>query len=605
MSKRLKIHRSAVSLSTAVVMLNSILSMSAHAAGMSEFRISSNKSSVKAGEQVDVTVGLTPDTNGVSGFTLCLHYDPNEVSVYVPSSNEGGFGGDKAFTVVTNYNYSQGIVKIVGVDMEGDNITYDSILAKARFTVLDGAQGDIDYWLEVENIVRWDGDSYEYTSYSAPSASSPYSVDVETAPEPAVTETSPVTTAEELPVLPDIEFTAPEVPAVTEAPEQVTEIITETEEPIVISEETQQSEWYYDDPEPLETFDTEYTEPEYVEEITETYYDEPEYYCPEEIRSFDEPVFTYYKDPSDEDYTEEPVQYGFNASDYITDCTVSYDIKVYVSSTGYLNGVVGMDTDFGWDCAEYLMSEGGEQCWVYEDYDPNVSEDTVYMQVYYLSDYAGFDITGIEFVPRGEWYVPDETVEEVYEQPDVPVTYEVCENSSEEVYTDVDYLNYLAQADTPDESEYTAEPAEESVEESVTEEVSAPEVVAEEPSSTEEVSSVPESSAAPESTASPESKSADVSSEAEITKAPMREEIEPASTTGETSGASTPEKVLDKVDKAQDQAENKAASNSNPNTGSTGDIGRKMFKVIYYASIAYLVYAVFGLIYNRKRSDFN
>lgn len=599
MDKRLKISRKAVSLSTAVVLLNSILSVSANAAGRSEFTLSADKSSVRAGDTVDVTVGLSPDAEGASGFTVCLHYDPNEVSVYVPASKENGFGGDGDFTVITNYNYSQGVVKIVGVDLNGGNITSDSVLAKARFTVLDGARGDLDYWLEVENIVRWDGGSYEYVSFSAPNENSPYSVDVEPSAEPVVTQTQAQTNPEpesaELAEIP----TSFELPPVTEAPEPVAEEVTETEE-TYISEETEQSEWYYEEPEP--SAESEYTEP-----VTEAVYTEvPEYTPPEVPQTFGEPVFSYFKDPSDENYTEDTVQYGFNAWDYITDTDISYDIKVYVSSTGYLNGVVGTDTDFGWDCAQYVIPDGGEQCWVYEDYDPKVSEQTVYLQVYYLSDYCGFDITGIEFIPRnGEWYVPEEIPESVtdqaFEEPacEVYAEPEVTVNEEEQVFVDEEYLTLLTDADVSAEPVY----APESTAESYAGEIPSSE-------STAEFSAAADTSSSPESLAessseivstAAESKASEASSSVETTSAPMREEVKPVISTGADTTASTPEKVLDKVDEASKQAENKSAGNANPNTGSAGDFGRKIFKGVYYASTAYLVYVIFALVYNRKK----
>ena len=83
--KKLKVCKPALAASTAFLMISSIVSMAASASGTNEIKLRLDKTSANVGDTINLTASIAPDKTGVAGFTLNVHFDPKDVSLYIPS----------------------------------------------------------------------------------------------------------------------------------------------------------------------------------------------------------------------------------------------------------------------------------------------------------------------------------------------------------------------------------------------------------------------------------------------------------------------------------------------------------------------------------------
>lgn len=409
---KLKVNKIALSLATAVLMVTSLLSTVGSASAVNEVTISADKSSAKPGDSINVTVGYIPNDVGAAGFTVNLHYDQEKVEVYLPSESEleTTYNVNSQFSVITNYNASEGTVRIVGANLMSTNIKSATNLALATFTVKEGAVGDMDFWVEVDTMVASAESGYVNVSYSAPTEKSPFTV---SGPKPVTTTTQKTTTTTKkvtttttaatttksttaassqetttttTTTTKAVTTTVPETsavtseltttPAVTTAAsetEAVTSPVTEETAPVVTTEPEQSYE-----PEQTSVADTEDAAPDTSEESDQ--------------------IYTY--EQGEEDFnSEEAVSYSFNLADYVTDFNRNYDIKIGISTTGSVNGGIGMLVNGEWQSSDNKTHEASEDTWVAENIDPNEVSGDVFVQLYYVKGNSEFSINSIEAVP--------------------------------------------------------------------------------------------------------------------------------------------------------------------------------------------------------------
>lgn len=421
---KLKVNKIALSLSTAFLMISSIVSAAVSAAEVNKITVNADRTNAGAGDRINVTVGFSPDDRGAAGFTLSLHYDPSKVEVYIPTEEETDTDFDLGgkFSVITNYGAAEDAVKIVGANLDGSNITEDTPIATASFTVKDSAEGDIDYWIEVETLVVASEDGYETGAYSAPSENSPYVVNgpvkaggsaassesaAKTTTAVQTTTTSETTTTAETTTTSETTTTAETTTSaeatseeISSSAEETTSVITEAapdETTAASSDEAAQTS------QPVVTTSVEQTETSAQPVVTT-------------VQPSSAPLFSYTQGENDFQ-CEEALQYGFRISDHITDYSQNYDVRVKFSTTGNISGAVGMMINGEWD-AQYHESFGvSDGVWTYENLDPNISSDLIYMQVYYLKAYAQLDITEIEFVPAGTPVYTEAVTSQTAQQP--------------------------------------------------------------------------------------------------------------------------------------------------------------------------------------------
>ena len=375
---KFKINKIALSLATAFLMVSSVVSMATSAAGTNEITLKADKTNAQAGDKINVTVGYTPDSQGVAGFTINLHYDSSKVSVYIPSEDEldSTYNVGSKFSVITNYGATGESIKIVGANLSSTNIKAATNLALATFTVKDGASGDINYWVDVETIVKTADDGYETASYSAPTQNAPYVVN-----GPAGSSTTVTTT---------------KTAATTTSAATTSQTTTTTQKATTTSEVTTSE---------AVTTKATTTEISQTQTNTTTTTTAPVTTTPAETTTTAqttlpnaEPLFEYVQGTTDFN-SETSLQYAFNLSDYLSDYSQNVDVKVSISTTGGANGAIGLIAGGEWTSQPSKISEAGNAVWCFENLNPNSSSDLVYLQLYYLKANSDFKITSIEVTP--------------------------------------------------------------------------------------------------------------------------------------------------------------------------------------------------------------
>lgn len=403
--KKLKINKIALSAATAFLMLSSIVSTVASASEGNEITLKTSSATAKPGDSIDVTASLEPDKTGVAGFTINLHYDPAKVEVYVPTNEEmeSSYNVDSKFSVITNYVSSSGTIKIVGANLTGTNVKTYTDLALATFKVKDGASGDINYWVDVETMVSETFDGYSAVSYSAPTANSPVAVNA----GKEITTTAVTTTKESETSAPKTTTTkntttAKDTTTTTKAVTTTTTAAATAENKSTTSAETTAKT----DDKPETSKVTTVTVKESSAKATTTQMTEtttsvqsPADTATTTVKTENSaPLFTHIQENQDFN-SETALQYGFKLSDYITDYSQKYNVKVNVKSTGNVKGAVGMLVNNEWSSQNNETAGGQSNAWVYENLDPSVSGDDVFLQIYYLKANSDFEVTSIEVTP--------------------------------------------------------------------------------------------------------------------------------------------------------------------------------------------------------------
>ena len=352
--KKLKINKMALSVATAFLMLTSIVSTVASASGGNEIKLTSDKNFAQAGDSINVKASLEPDKTGVAGFTIDLHYDPSKVTVYVPTDkeSESTYNVGSKFSVITNYVASSGTIKIVGANLTGSNIKDSTDLALATFKVKDGVTGKINYWVEVETMVAEADGGYKSVSYSAPTEGSPLTVSAgeEITTTPATTTTTASSKAEATTTTSKSTTTTTTTTAKTTTKSEATTTTTAKSEKVTTTTTK-----------PVETTTTTTTAKSETQTTTTATSAQPE----------SEPLFTHKQGDTDFN-SETSLQFGFKLSDYITDYSQHYNVKVNVKSSGNA------------------------------DLDPSRTSDEVFVQLYYLKANADFQIASVEVTPVKE-----------------------------------------------------------------------------------------------------------------------------------------------------------------------------------------------------------
>ena len=377
MKRKFKINKIALSLATAFLMVSTIVStITSAAASTNEFSITADKTSCQPGDTINLSIGLNPDQQGVAGFTIDLYYDSSKVSV----QNQNTYNSNSKFSVAANYNYKENAVRIVGVNPDSSDISEATNIINAAFTVKDNAKGKIDYWLDISTVSRTDGNGgYEFAPYSAPSKSSPFVV---TAPGNDTSATVQTTTSKSAPT---VTTTKPTTVSTT-TQSQTAASTTSTSKSTEPTETTTVSSTASTKTSSVETTQTSTAESKKPASETTA--------KPENTK----PLFTYKQDGQDFN-SETVLQYGFKVSDYITDYTKNYDVKVNIKTTGNVSGAVGTMNNGTWEREDHKAAGGSETVWTYNNLDPNTSNGQVFVQLYYLKADSDFQVTSVEMTP--------------------------------------------------------------------------------------------------------------------------------------------------------------------------------------------------------------
>ena len=567
----LKTSKAVLSASTAILVVSSVASSSTSAAQVNEFRIVSDKNYVQAGDTLKVSVDLLSGDIGTAGFTFDLHYDKSKVSLNIPGDD--GFASDNDFTVMSSYSTDKGIIRVAGAELSGGNVTKDSTVLTASFTVLDGAQGDIGYWIDVDADVAFDGEDYFNAACSAPSYYSPHNVKIpdirsntsnsDASVQDKVTYdfNEDVTLKYNIDTLPDDDITPVTVTQTAEIEAAV------SEDPVVVVIDT-----------PEETVTSE-ADNSVSGAINETSSDAEQNYNSTNKNSSDKVSSSAGNAIQNNIITRSDGQYSFNISDYVNDDTGVYDIKIKVSSTGYVDGGIGMMNNSGsWD-QSYCQTMFGDDTWIFENVRPSECWDQVFVQIYSLQDGAQFTVDDIEFIRGG--YNSDVTVSSADNSENS--SGEISKTSQISLFSSVeqDSSDLQGKSDESSHNDETTNKSDDSS--SVNNDNIDPEA---------DKGSVPENiKETKSSTDINEIKTKEADLPNTLVKDEKPAEKETVTSTGDVN------KIIETVKNEKAQA----ASNSNPKTG-TGKHSRT-FNPIRAAALLVIVYSLFAMIYNKTFTE--
>ncbi|MBQ4096185.1 MAG: hypothetical protein IJC65_07180 [Oscillospiraceae bacterium] len=478
--------KAVISIGTAVVMLTSVFAGSVVASSTNEITVSPTVSTVKPGESFDVSVGFEAGDNGASGFQLFLHYDEELLDVYVPTTSElnGKYDSQSRFSVITNYTYGEGVVKIVGANMSANNITVDTALSLVTFSAKDDASGTANVWISVEKLVYNDDGSMVSTPYSAPTSSNPVKIKIAaptttttttkaTTTPTTTTTTTPVTTTTTTPSetttttttpsetttttteatkAPTTSATTTEATTTTTTKATTTPTTTTTTTPVTTTtttpsettttttteatttEATTTEEVTEATTTEAATSETTTQQTEEQPEVTTTTTENTETEEPSEdavVITDEDPL--YELSQGAEEYDETLVDpYCINLKDYVSDFDKSYNVKVSITSDGYATGSISMnDVEGNW--TKYYQNTDSE-VWEATNITLDKNDALVFVQLFYLKENSTFTIEKIEITP----YMAEASDDEVTEEEIVDTNVTIPEEDVEEGVTKED-----------------------------------------------------------------------------------------------------------------------------------------------------------------------
>ncbi|MBR1392377.1 MAG: hypothetical protein IJ561_00915 [Ruminococcus sp.] len=437
---RFKINKPLLSIATAIMMVTSMISMlGTSAAAANEITLSCDKSYATEGQRINVTVGYLPGEVGAAGFTLNLHFDNSKLNVHIPTENETAkYNVGSAFSVITNYDYAPGVVRIVGADLTSSNIASATSLSLASFDVKNGTTGDINFWVEVETMVSASNGSFVNSAFSATAltvkSAEPVTTTTTTptttttttttttvttpAPETTTTTTPAITTSEAVTTVPPETTTTTTTPVTTTPPEttttpapETTAVQTEPAAPVTTEVTTT--------PTTTTTTTTTTAAPAPVPAETE----EPSVEEP----AAETPIFAYLQGGTDFN-SEEDIHYIIPVSEYVTDRDKHYDVKITVQATGNTNAGIGMMLDGSYTKQNEKLRTKDEEVWTVKDIVPSHLNSDIVVGLYYLKNNSEFTINNIVFEEVTPVNAPAEEIEE-----QIPEFVEVPSDNDEEI----------------------------------------------------------------------------------------------------------------------------------------------------------------------------
>ena len=403
--KKLRVCKPALAASTAFLMISSIVSMAASASGTNEIKLRLDKTSANVGDTINLTASIAPDKTGVAGFTLNVHFDPKDVSLYIPTEDElnSTYSIQSGFTVITNYDAQDSVVKIVGANMTGSNVTAESDVALASFTVLDSGDGKADFWVDVETLITESGEDYVSAQYTAPTQTKPVAASVvgasgEDAQEKTLKEevdeireqtgdTQTTETDEKKNYVvssPDAETHAAETADKINYVVDTTDSTAQTDATVPVGDQTQPA---------AQDQAVDQTAVDQTQAAADQ--TQPAAQAPVNMNEAAQALFSYVAGAAGFN-SEEVVQYSFKLSDSITNYDTTYDINVNIDTDGTAGGAIGAMRGSEWDSTISNTQNG--TTWTYSNVDPNNTSDEVFVQLYSLSANSTFEIESIDII---------------------------------------------------------------------------------------------------------------------------------------------------------------------------------------------------------------
>lgn len=365
MKKNLR--KKALSFAAALVVFISAVETAA-AADKNEIKISSSADTVKSGDDFTVTLSYEPDSTGVSSFIIYFCYDSEAVLLNFDASSD--YTSSAGFSVVSDYEYADGTIRITGANMSSENVSEAVSLADFSFTVCEDFSGEISFWTEVESLVYSDGDSYVNAEFRHNNIYDPFVVTAvnEDVSEDCQNDTDDSDCAYDADDSNDGLSSESSEDSISEARTDDLSCGGETADSAAEAEDVQTSA--------------------YEDETAETAEDTEETGVSETGTLFS------YEQGSGDYNNESAVQYAFSPYDYISGNPSSADIEVSVTATGYCVVGIGMETSDGWKIYSAPVSAGSGTVTA-ENIDLTDVSGDIYVQLYYLKHDSSFEINAV------------------------------------------------------------------------------------------------------------------------------------------------------------------------------------------------------------------
>jgi len=578
MRMKLRYSKFMLAVSVAVLTVTSFLTiLGSSASDVNEITLKAGKQSVVRGERINVSVGFVPDKEGAAGFSIELYYDPDKVTVHIPDDREAAetYNVQSKFSVITNYSYASGVIRIVGANLNSTNVTSQTLLSLASFDVKNNAEGDIRFSTEVKTLVRLSDSGYVNAPYSAGDLTVKVSVPVVTTTAKPVTTTTTTTTT-------------PATTTTTTTTTPVTTTTTTTTTPVTTTTTTTTK--------PVTTTTTTTTKPVTTTTTTKplSIKDDPE----------DGELFAYFREGSDFN-SQESVYYRIPLKKYITDKTKHYDVKIAVQASGNANGGLSMMSDGEYIKQDSKLRTRSEEIWTLEDIDPMAVTSDIYVTLYYLKANSEFKVNSVEFVERAEF--PQQNVSPA-PAPEEPGP-DIAEPIKEEVVNIPEEKLSEPETQVPQESRDAAVPEENDTAENA-------DLTKKDISDTTEI--ISEEDVLPSQQAAPSAQGNEQNAETVLPsdintgangaepQTDIGEDLsdncavpENSANEGRAAGPEA-ERIEKTVIRASQAAGSPDNSNSNPDTGSDDNFG---VKIVMMLSGLYILWSLFTVLFNRIHAN--
>lgn len=350
--------------------------------------LSASKSSIKAGEEVTISVTLAPSSKGVGGFNFSVTYDTSKFEFV---SGEKGSGYEN----ITLYNGAAGVS-----GYNSDNVKQSYKIATFKFKAKSNISGKVAFSVNTKELFYVDGtgDYVDITptvskaNVSVESAQTTTTTTKKTTTTTTTKKTTTTTTTKKTTtttttkkktttttITPKKTTTTTTTPKKTTTTTTTPKQTTTTTTPVTVTSLTTTTP-----PEtvttPTETTTVATTTPAETttEETTTT---TAEIKIPE---NFDTYMFKYVYDSVDVFAENEDSNFIFDLSEYVDDFSKSYDLTVYVQVDGDVNASVAYNMDGQWT-QNYFKTSDKIAEWNVENIKLEDYDTLIHIPVYFMS----------------------------------------------------------------------------------------------------------------------------------------------------------------------------------------------------------------------------
>lgn len=388
--------------------------------------LTSSKSSVKAGEEVTITLKLSPSSKGVAGFTITLTYDKNKFD-FVSSAKGSGYDDylDCNGLIVSGMSYSK-------------NVTASANIATFKFKAKSNVSGSGSFSATYSELFYYGSNSEpEYVDISAGITKANVTVNSattttttkatttttkkKTTTTTTTKKTTTTTTTTKKKTTTTTTTTPKKTTTTTTTPKKTTTTTTTpkktttTTTPVTVSQTTTTTPEVITTPATTTSVETITTPPETTTEETTT----TTVITPPE--NFDTYMFKFTYESTDVFAENDQSNFIFDLSDYVDDFSKTYDLNVYVQVDGDVNGAICYNMNGEWT-SNYFKSSDEIAPWEVKGIKLEESDSLIHMPVYFMSTGTSYTVGAIVVKDSVTGEIVYNGLEKITDIPDDPAT---------------------------------------------------------------------------------------------------------------------------------------------------------------------------------------